>query len=284
MRAVVPSRKERRPYASRNVNCRSLPTCSSTKSASDPDSLSPASPTRRMISRAISSETSSDHRSTVLKATTRTGFRYWPESRSAIRMGYPPPHTVLDSIATPKFFGASYDVRGCHFVECTLTTGSLILMVAVRRRTALIHRSEVERSLTETTLPFLSGIVFHDCDISVGLIGNHLPASHKASQNCSLGSALCQKHKATTFLGLGPAPSGFLHFPSGIKKGQWRPARYTRPKSTKTANWLRLRQCQSRISATSAGPTGSASFSAACVSLLIRREHNTLSHRTSAGC
>jgi hypothetical protein len=51
-------------------------------------------------------------------------------------------------------------------------------------------------------LPFLSGFFFHDRDISVGLICYHLPTSHKARQNRSFSSALCQEHEAMTFLGV----------------------------------------------------------------------------------
>jgi hypothetical protein len=44
---------------------------------------------------------------------------------------------------------------------------------------------------------FSSGLPFHDRDISVGLVGDHLPASGEARQNGGFGSALRQKHEAT---------------------------------------------------------------------------------------
>jgi hypothetical protein len=68
-------------------------------------------------------------------------------------------------------------------------------------------------------LLFLSGFLFHDRDVSLGLISYHLPASGKARQNRSLGSALRQKHEAMTFISPGSATACFVHFPSGIKEG-----------------------------------------------------------------
>jgi hypothetical protein len=117
-----------------------------------------------------------------------------------------------------------------------------IVSAVSRVGTAPMPQSEVKRALTETTLPFLSSVFFHDRDISVGLIGNHLPASHKARQNRSFGSTLCRKHEAMTLLGLGPAPSSFLHFPSGVKIGQRRPARYTTQAIAKAGRSPRLHQ------------------------------------------
>jgi len=87
----------------------------------------------------------------------------------------------------------------------------------------------------------LRRLSFHNRDIAVGLVSYHPPASPEARQNGSFSSALRQKHKAMTFLGLRPAPTCFLHLPPGIKIGQRNPARYTRPKMTKAENWWQLR-------------------------------------------
>jgi hypothetical protein len=91
-------------------------------------------------------------------------------------------------------------------------------------------------------LSFLSSVLFHDRDISVGLVGYHLPASCKARQNRSFGSALCQEHEAMTFLSLRPATACFAYFPLGVKIGQWRPARCTTREITKVGDWSRLHQ------------------------------------------
>jgi len=77
-------------------------------------------------------------------------------------------------------------------------------------------------------LSFPSCLASHDRDISIGLIGYHLPASSEACQNRGFGSALRQKHQAITLLGLNPATRGFFQFALGIKKGQRKPARSTR--------------------------------------------------------
>jgi hypothetical protein len=62
----------------------------------------------------------------------------------------------------------------------------------------------------------LSGVLSHNRNIAVGLIGNHFPAPCEASQNRGLGSALGQKHETMTFIGLSSAPIcrghySFLH-------------------------------------------------------------------------
>jgi hypothetical protein len=91
-------------------------------------------------------------------------------------------------------------------------------------------------------MSFLSCLLFHDRDISVGLVGDNLPASHKASQNRSFGSTLCHQHEAMTFLGMGAASACFVHFPPGVKTGQRRPAGYTTPAIAKAGSWPRLRE------------------------------------------
>jgi hypothetical protein len=55
----------------------------------------------------------------------------------------------------------------------------------------------------------LSGFLFHDRGIPVGLISYHFPASSKARENCSLGSALRQKHAAMKLRGKGNASGKF---------------------------------------------------------------------------
>jgi hypothetical protein len=57
----------------------------------------------------------------------------------------------------------------------------------------------------------LSGVLFHDRDVSVGLISYHFPASHQAGQDRGFGSALCQEHETVTFIGLGAAPVCAVH-------------------------------------------------------------------------
>jgi hypothetical protein len=57
----------------------------------------------------------------------------------------------------------------------------------------------------------LSGVLFHDRDVSVGLIGYHFPASHQAGQDRGFGSALCQEQETVTFIGLGSAPVCAVH-------------------------------------------------------------------------
>jgi hypothetical protein len=57
----------------------------------------------------------------------------------------------------------------------------------------------------------LSGVLFHDRDVSVGLIGDHFPASHEAGQNGGFGSALCQEQETVAFIGLGSAPVCVVH-------------------------------------------------------------------------
>jgi hypothetical protein len=52
----------------------------------------------------------------------------------------------------------------------------------------------------------LSGVLSHDRNIAVGLIGDHFPAPCEAGQNRGFGSALGQKHQTVTFIGLGSAP------------------------------------------------------------------------------
>jgi hypothetical protein len=129
-------------------------------------------------------------------------------------------------------------------------------------------------------LSLLRRVLFHDRDIAVGLVGDHLPASHQARQNRRLGSALRDKHETVTFLGLGPAPAGFVDLPLGAKKAQRRPARYTSPGKTKPRG--RPVQCRSIAAATSAGVERlNARFETSCT-LRQRREHNTLCHRIRA--
>jgi hypothetical protein len=78
----------------------------------------------------------------------------------------------------------------------------------------------MEKPLTEAILSFLSGVFFHDRDIPVGLICDHLPATPEARQNRGFRSALSQEHQAMTFLSLRPATACFACFPPRIKIGQ----------------------------------------------------------------
>ena len=66
--------------ASRNASCRSGPAWRSTKSRSVSGTSRPSISLRDWISRAISFETSCAQCSSVLKATTRSGSLYCPES------------------------------------------------------------------------------------------------------------------------------------------------------------------------------------------------------------
>jgi hypothetical protein len=107
-------------------------------------------------------------------------------------------------------------------------------------------------------LSFPSCLASHDRDISIGLIGYHLPASSEACQNRGFGSALRQKHQAITLLGLNPATRGFFQFALGIKKGQRKPARYTRSGTPKPRSQRqRHRSIAPAMIAELAGPTAS---------------------------
>jgi hypothetical protein len=64
---------------------------------------------------------------------------------------------------------------------------------------------------TEVALSPLSGVLFHDRDVSVGLISYHFPASHEAGQDRGFGSALCQEQETVAFIGLGSAPVCAVH-------------------------------------------------------------------------
>jgi hypothetical protein len=134
---------------------------------------------------------------------------------------------------------------------------------------------------TEAASSFLSGFLFHDRKISVGLVSYHLPASSKARQNRSFGSALCQQHAAMAFLSLGPATTCFLHFPPGINIGQRRPPRHTRPKTTRAGYRWQLRQSKSQVP--SIGLMRLADLIGAwCTPPIKGEEHNALCHRISA--
>jgi hypothetical protein len=54
-------------------------------------------------------------------------------------------------------------------------------------------------------LSLLSGFASHDGDVSISLIGDHIPAAGEAGEDGGFGSALRQKHEAMTFLSLGSA-------------------------------------------------------------------------------
>jgi hypothetical protein len=84
-------------------------------------------------------------------------------------------------------------------------------------------------SPTEVALSFLRSLFLHDRDISVELIGDHLPTSVEACQNRSFGSALRQQHEAMAFLSLSAAAICFAYFSASIKKGQRGPAGYIGP-------------------------------------------------------
>ena len=72
------------------------------------------------------------------------------------------------------------------------------------------RRREVRRPI-EAALSPLSGVLFHDRDVSVGLISYHFPASHQAGQYRGFGSAPCQEQETVTFIGLGSAPVCAVH-------------------------------------------------------------------------
>jgi hypothetical protein len=82
----------------------------------------------------------------------------------------------------------------------------------------------------------LGGIPPLDHDMTVDLVGYHLPASGKAGENRSFSATLGQEQEAITFLSLRPTTACFADFPPGIKKAQWRPPKYTRPSMTKGRN------------------------------------------------
>jgi hypothetical protein len=57
----------------------------------------------------------------------------------------------------------------------------------------------------------LRGVLSHDRNIAVGLIGDHFPAPHQAGQNRGFGPALGQKHETMTFIGLSSASVCVVH-------------------------------------------------------------------------
>jgi hypothetical protein len=79
---------------------------------------------------------------------------------------------------------------------------------------------------------FLSSLLFHDRDISVGLVSYHLPASPEARQNRGFGPTLRHKHETVKFLGLSPATTRFVDLSLRAKKGQRRPPKYSKSKET----------------------------------------------------
>ena len=112
-------------------------------------------------------------------------------------------------------------------------------------------RSQVRRFLqpdrpSRRALTFLCRVLLHDGDVSVCLVGNHFPASSKARQNRRFGPALRQEHKTVTFLGMSPAAACFVCFASGIKRGHWRPARYTRSAATRARDRSRSQSTNRR--------------------------------------
>jgi hypothetical protein len=64
---------------------------------------------------------------------------------------------------------------------------------------------------TEAASSPLSGVLFHNRDVSVGLIGYHFPASDEAGQDRGFGSALCQEQETVTFIGLSSASVCAVH-------------------------------------------------------------------------
>jgi hypothetical protein len=73
---------------------------------------------------------------------------------------------------------------------------------------------------TEAALSPLSGFALHDRDVSIGLVGDHVPTAGEAGEDGGFGAALRQKHEAMTFFGLDPATARLFYFPPGIKEGQ----------------------------------------------------------------
>ncbi len=76
----------------------------------------------------------------------------------------------------------------------------------------LPQRAETARiPLNRASLSSLGGILFHDRDISIGLVRNHLPAAGQAGQDRGFGTALRQQHETMAFLSLGSAPVCMVH-------------------------------------------------------------------------
>jgi hypothetical protein len=148
----------------------------------------------------------------------------------------------------------------------------------VRNRARCIARP-LER---DRRTSFLSGVLFHDRDISVGLICNHLPATPKARQNRTFGSALCQEHEAMAFLGPCPAAICFFQFLSRIKGGHRRPSRYTRSGIPRLKGLRRSRRSIAVALATAGFAVPAEWIAAYRPPLQSRREHDTLCHRTIA--
>jgi hypothetical protein len=57
----------------------------------------------------------------------------------------------------------------------------------------------------------MSRFLFHDRDVSIGLVCNHFPAAGQAGQNSGLRPALGEKHEAMAFISLSSAPIGMIH-------------------------------------------------------------------------
>ena len=52
----------------------------------------------------------------------------------------------------------------------------------------------------------LSGFLLHDRDVSIGLVGYHLPAAGQAGQDRGFRPALRQQHETMAFISLSSAP------------------------------------------------------------------------------
>ena len=60
-------------------------------------------------------------------------------------------------------------------------------------------------------LPVPGSFLFHDRDVSVGLVGYHFPAAGQAGEDGGLCTALRQQHEAMTFIGLNSASICMVH-------------------------------------------------------------------------
>ena len=82
---------------------------------------------------------------------------------------------------------------------------------SVNRRCGLPQRRNPAKTSFMTSLPFPGGFLFLDRDVSIGLVGNHLPAAGQAGQNRGFGSALREQHETMAFISLSSAPIRMVH-------------------------------------------------------------------------
>lgn len=84
--------------------------------------------------------------------------------------------------------------------------------VVDRRAGAPQRKKPANTSLPlEISLAVLGGFPLFNRDVSIGLVGNHLPAAGQAGQNRGFGSTLRQQHETMAFIRLGSAPVCMVH-------------------------------------------------------------------------